>query len=144
AEWTRLRDDAPAALVITLTAAPQTARLILEVDDGDNPPLPLSDFRCDYRPPRLLFKASPGADLYLYYGRPDAAMPRYDLRLVADEILAAQPVEAALSAQEILKAKAWWEVSLPSGATKYLFWGVMGVVVLALLGVLAKLLPSEK
>ena len=143
ANWTRTLSQGPEDLALSLTQFPAQPKLTMEIDNGDNPPLRLQSCQCFYRSPRLLFKASPGKDLFLYYGQPDATSPSYDLSLAAPELLSAQPSKADLAPEEPLRVKPWWEAPKPSGAMRYVFWGGLAFVVLALLAVIAKLLPAE-
>lgn len=80
--------------------------------------------------------------MFLYYGNPRAAAPRYDLSLVARQLLTAERVPAALGAEEQLKPGAWpARASLRSGGL--LFWGILALVVVALLIIIARLLPKS-
>ncbi len=142
--WVRVNNQGTDAFTLTLYHPVQSQTLVLETDNRDNPPIHLSKMRAFYQTPRILFKASPGKDLYLYYGNDDVSAPQYDLDLVAAELLATPPTEAALGSEERLKVSSWWEVPLQAaGGMKYIFWIVMGLVVIGLLMVIAKLLPAE-
>ncbi|MDD5628175.1 MAG: DUF3999 family protein [Elusimicrobia bacterium] len=143
ANWTRTLYQVPEDLALSLDHFPAQPKLSLEIENGDNPPLRLRSCQCFYRSPRLLFKASPGKDLFLYYGQADASSPTYDLSLAARELLSAQPAKAELSPEEPLKVKPWWEAPKPAGAMRYVFWGGMVLVVAVLLLVIVKLLPAE-
>ena len=90
--WDQTPDSPKRDLVIKLNARPQSNTLFLETDNGDNPPIELHDFRSYYPVTRVLFKATPDAaqPVWLYYGNPDATAPRYDLTLVAGELLKAE------------------------------------------------------
>jgi hypothetical protein len=143
--WTRVHPDAPSTYSVALQQTPKTKRLILETENGDNAPIHVEKVEAFYRAPRLLFRSkSTTAPLYLYYGQPEVAAPQYDLNLIAAELLSTPPQEARLGKEEALKSTSWWEPPIPSGGGKYLFWGVMILVVLGLLIVIAKLLPEEK
>lgn len=143
ASWTRTLYQSMDDLVLPLSRYPAQPRLVLEIDNGDNPPLRLQSCQCFYRSAKMLFKASPGRDLFLYYGQPEAGAPSYDRSLASRELLSAQPAKASLSSEEALKVKPWWEAPKPTGMMRYAFWGVMLLVVAVLLGVIARLLPSE-
>jgi hypothetical protein len=140
--WTRTHGEQTEGFTILVETTIQSDKLYLEMDNGDNPPIHISNVQAFYQAPRILFKASPGAPLYLYYGQDDAAAPQYDLNLIAGEILAAPPLEAQLGPEEVLKVRPWWEAPVPSGGAKWLFWIVMGLVVAGLLAIIAKLLPE--
>jgi hypothetical protein len=141
--WSRGPGQRIGEPILQLPGSIQTDRLVLELDNGDNPPLQLEGFRCYYTGAKLIFRAAAGDEIFLYYGKPDATAPQYDLRLVGPELAAAELRIATLSAKEAVKPKSWGAISLPSGSWNYVFWGVMGLVVLALLGVIRKLLPSQ-
>lgn len=140
ATWERKGETRDRTVVLYLTETPVTNTVWLETDDGDNPPLSLTDCRFSHPVRRLVFKASQPPELH--YGNPKAARPRYDLSLVAEELLAAERAEATLgpeidrgdgarfSGEEVLKLEGW------------IFWGVLAAVMLGLLFVIAKLLPK--
>jgi hypothetical protein len=92
---------------------------------------------------RIVFKAKPGDPLFLYYGISRAAPPRYDLSLVADQLLAAEKNAASLSAEEQLLKSARGENRAP-GQGGLLFWAILAVVVVALLLVISRLLPKSQ
>ena len=131
------------ALTVLLPAAPSTATLFLETDNGDNPPLALASARAAYPVVRLLFKPEPGsAPLALCYGNRTAAAPRYDLALVAGRILAAEKSAAVLGTEEKFggdRSSADLLGRLRGGP---LFWGALALVIVTLLVVVAKLLPK--
>ncbi|HBL18237.1 MAG TPA: hypothetical protein DD417_16155 [Elusimicrobia bacterium] len=143
AGWTRRLGQGDSAVSIGLGRPPQGSRLTLTVDNGDNPPLTLSECKAFYRSPRLLFKAAPGKELFLYYGRRNVSPPVYDLRLAARELLSKMPGEASIGKEEALSVAPWWAAAAPAGVGRWAFWGVLGLVVAGLLFVIAKLLPEE-
>ena len=112
-----------------------------ETHNGDNPPIELEKFQAFYSATRVLFKAQPADELLLYYGNPSAASPRYDLSLVAGQLLAADQAEASLAAEEQLK-KSWGAGHRP-GQGGVVFWGILAVVVFALLIIISRLLPQS-
>jgi hypothetical protein len=117
---------------------------ILETDNGDNPPIELDNFRVFYRAERVLFKAKSDDEVFLYYGNPNnVAPPRYDLSLVAGQLLTADKSPASLGAQEQLKKSSWAE-SHKAGTGGLVFWGVLALVVIGLLAVISRLLPKDK
>lgn len=142
--WRRVKSGEPELFTLALHRAPQTNRLRMEVDNGDNPPIQITGVKAWIHAPRILFKVSSGENLDLYYGLAGVAAPQYDLQLIAGDVLATPPTEATLGPEEKLKATPWWDFERPTGALHYAFWGVMILVVLGLLFVIAKLLPEEK
>ena len=140
ADWSRTPGNQN-ALTIPLGLAPATDTLLLETDDGDNPALALGRVTATHAVTRLLFKTE-HAPLTLYYGHPQSAAPRYDLALVANQILAAEKHVATLGAEEKARPDGWSKTLLGGGKGGVLFWSVLALVVIALLGVVAKLLPK--
>jgi hypothetical protein len=140
--WIR-RTGTAAAPMLWLRDRPRTDRLILEVDEGDNPSLALTTARIRYRPLRLLFKAAPGRLLWLYYGNPKAAAPRYDLALLADDVRRADKAPATAGGEEVLKSPFFSMRSL-AGGNRLVFFLALAAVTAVLLLAAKKLLPGEK
>ncbi|MDD2765345.1 MAG: hypothetical protein PHE83_15385, partial [Opitutaceae bacterium] len=95
-----------------------------------------------HRVTRLLFKAAGDAPVFLYYGCPQAAAPRYDLSLVGAQLLAADKAMPGLGAEEALKVQSLAETIALAGRGGALFWGMLVLVVIVLLVVIARLLPK--
>jgi hypothetical protein len=67
--------------------APEGPDLELTVDDGNNPPLPLSGVTAELAPlPWIYFEAADTAPLTARFGDPKAAPPRYDLEALREEV----------------------------------------------------------
>jgi hypothetical protein len=139
ATWTRTPGSKDNRLSLQVAAA-QTGTLILEIENGDNPPLALEELTAWYPVTRVLFKAPAEGDLSLYYGA-QVDGPRYDLQLMAPRLLAADKMTATLEREEVLKTS-WTEDACFAGKAGWVFWGVLGAVVVILLFVIAKLLPK--
>jgi hypothetical protein len=140
ADWSHTPGHDP-ALVLWFNGVPTTDTLTIETANGDNPPLLLTGVQATYPVVRLLFKTEPGP-LSFYYGNPDASPPRYDLSLVAGQILAAEKSVATLGAEEKARSDGWsapWLSGLRGGP---ILWIALGLVVVVLLVVVAKLLPK--
>lgn len=136
-------------LTLNLGSPPTTDVIFLETDDGDNPPISLSSVQASYPVARLLFKAEVAAfgqekadEISLHYGNRAVAAPRYDLALVARQILAAEKTIAVLGAEETTGPDHTHGISLSGSRAGILFWGVLALVVVGLLVVVAKLLPK--
>jgi hypothetical protein len=141
ASWFQTPDRTGQQLILALEASPNSDTLVLETHNGDNPTIELEKFQAFYSATRVLFKAQPADELLLYYGNPSAASPRYDLSLVAGQLLAADQAEASLAAEEQLK-KSWGADHRP-GQGGVVFWGILAVVVVALLIIISRLLPQS-
>ncbi|MGA2867096.1 MAG: hypothetical protein ABSF95_21685 [Verrucomicrobiota bacterium] len=142
ASWLQAPDHPSKEFFLTLEAQPQGSTLFLETHNGDNPPIELHDFQLFYPATRVLFQAKPGDELFLYYGNPRAAAPRYDLSLVAGQLLAADKTAAALATEEQLKKRSWAESQTP-GKGGLVFWGILALVVVVLLFIISRLLPKS-
>jgi len=141
ATWSRTPERPPERLELELDRGLRTDRLVLEVENGDNPPLDLGDVEATYAAPRLVFKAEPGPGVSLVYGNREAASPRYDLTLVAAELMSADRSAAALGA-EAPESPASRPEDAMSGSGGLFFWGVLGLLTLVLLAVIVRLFPS--
>jgi hypothetical protein len=128
-------------VTLNFSSVPAGDRLQLETDNGDNPPLALGTVQAAYPVRRLLFKTEPGP-VALYYGNRTAQAPRYDLALVAREILTAEKSVATLGAEEKIRSDGWGAGFLAGARGGPLLWGALALVVIVLLVVVARLLPK--
>jgi hypothetical protein len=140
--WVRTSERQGRERVLNFETTPVGDVLWLETNNGDNAPVELDHFRVFHPVTRMLFKAEVDDDLMLYYGQPKAGAPRYDLSLVAGQLLAAEKNPVTLVAEEQLRAAPWSERELP-GTGGVLLWGILAVVVVGLLLVIAWLLPKS-
>jgi hypothetical protein len=141
ASWTQTPDRKARELALTFASPLQSDTLILETHNGDNPPLELENFRLFHPVTRVLFTAKADDDLQLYYGNPRVTAPRYELSLVAGQVLVAEKSTATLVAQQQLKKSSWAESRTP-GKGGVVFWGILALVVVGLLVVISRLLPK--
>ncbi len=142
--WARTGQNGNQEFEIPLFKNPlRSDRLILEIENGDNPPLHIARARGFYQAPRLYFKATPGADIFLHYGQDQAGRPQYDIDIISREIMSVVPAEARLAPEEALHAANWWEAPVPSGRAKYFFWSILAAVAVGLILIIRKLLPEE-
>lgn len=137
AMWRRTPQQKQASLVIPIDRS-ETAQLWITTDNGDNPPVPIARVRAFYPVTRLLFRTETADALSLLAGNPRANAPRYDLALVAPTLVASDKTPATLAADEQTSSTA----SKLTPPKTVLFWGSLGLVVIALLAVVAKLLPK--
>lgn len=141
--WKQAPPNPPTPLTIALGEPLVTDTLWIETDNGDNPPITLTSLEAFHPVVRLLFKHEGNDPLHLYYGNAEARPPRYDLGLVAAQLMAAEKTPAALGAQEQLRKAGWFEDAEAPGAGSPFFWGVLIVVVLGLVFILVRLLPAR-
>ena len=142
ATWLRTPDRPSDRLELELDRAPRTDRLVLEMENDDNSPLELVDFEAMVAAPRLVFKADPGPGISLYYGNRRALSPRYDLALVAGELMSADRSAATLGVESPESP-----VGRPEGSTSVagglFFWGVLVLLTLVLVAVIVRLFPRR-
>ena len=140
ATWTRPPGGKPVPLSLRLAGFPETDTLFLEIEDGDNAPLPLAEVQAWYPLSRLLFPSPASTGTLLYYGNPKAAAPQYDIQVLAPTLMAAAKVQATAGPEEALQPRAADQrAPAPAG---WIFWGVLALVVLALLAIVARLFPK--
>lgn len=143
ATWIQTPERKSKEFSLVFDDAPQSDTLFLETENGDNPPIELEKFAAFYPATRILFKAKPADNLFLYYGNPRVSSPSYDLSLVADELLAADKKIAVLSNEQQLKKSSWRENEVP-GKGGVVFWGILAVVVMGLLVIISQLFPKAQ
>jgi hypothetical protein len=140
APWIHADQDKPTpALALSLPAVSASALLVI-VEEGDNTPLPLTAARVLLPAYRLRFFRDRGSTLRLAYGRPDLAPPRYDLALLAPQVLGVAATEIAPAAEAPSRVHA----ATASLVSPFLFWGVLGVAVIALVVLIVRLLRKEQ
>src|SRR5262245_38553321 len=146
ATWDQTPNSPKRDLVIELNARPQSDRLFLETDNSDNPAIELRDFRSYYPVTRVVFKATPdpAQPVWLFYGNLDATAPRYDLALVAGELLRAERGTVAAGPEENLSSKPSFVGQTLTGSTRYIFWGALALVVIVLLAIMSRFLPKPQ
>ena len=134
AAWVHVdRDDATATLTLPVDH-PDATRLWLSVDEGDNSALPITAVRLLLPSYRLRFY-QPGSDpLQLVYGRRDLAAPRYDLALVAPQVMGVEAREVTAAPETGADAR----IS-PAFISPRVFWVFLAVTVVVLLGLIARL-----
>jgi len=138
--WRRVPNQPARQLAASFERPPRSDTILIETENGDNPPIELHEFRGYYPATRVIF-ASPGSQpIALYYGNDEAATPRYDAKLIAAPLLRSDRMAAGLGPQEILKSEQVTETL--RGSARYIFWGVLGIVVAALLVLISRLLPK--
>ena len=142
--WTKSAtpDASASRFALAFGGARLPAEFWLETDNGDNPPIKVENIRLLYAAPLLVAKLISAAPLFLYYGNPQATAPIYDLRLVRNELLAADRQATTLAAEEVLKpeaAKPW-----ANTAGSPWLWAALALVVVALLAIVARLLPKPQ
>jgi hypothetical protein len=139
-DWVQTPDRTSRQFFFRLNVTPITDTVFLVTDNGDNPAIELAGFEAFYPVTRLVFKSSTPTPIKLYYGFSDIASPAYDLSLVARQLLQADKINAQLQNEEALKPSSWAKGFEQKAGL--LFWSVLGLVVVGLLFLVARLLPK--
>ena len=138
--WSRTPEPGvPETRVFDLAERMQSDTLWIETDNGDNPAIALGAVQVVYPVARLIFKVADTTGFELIYGNRLANAPRYDLNLVAVKLLTSSRTVAKLGAGDPASATRNGFSGIKGGA---LFWAALALVVVALLVVVAKLLPK--
>jgi hypothetical protein len=134
-------DDTTAVPPLRLTVPPApSGEVVIEIDEGDNQPLPIARATLLVPSYAVRFFRSDATPLLLAYGRRDLPAPRYDLALLSPFVLGqrARTIEAA--PEGAAEARTASAEALVSPA---FFWGVLGLSVVVLLGVIVRLVRRE-
>lgn len=142
ASWMQTPGRANKEFIVAFDNPPQSDTLFLETENGDNTPVELEKFQLFHPATRVLFKGGLNDKPFLYYGNARAASPRYDLSLVANELLAEDKTAASLGAEEQLQKPSWRENQTP-GKGGVVFWAMLALVVMVLLAIISRLLPKS-
>jgi hypothetical protein len=140
ATWRRVPNQTMGQLAASFERPSRSDTILIETDNADNPPIELHEFRGYYRATRVIFASTRLQPIALYYGNDEAGTPRYDAKLMAAQLLRSERTAAALGPQETLKSERVTETL--GGSARYIFWGVLGIVVAALLLLISRLLPK--
>ena len=115
--------------------APQRSAhaLELEIDEGDNAPLPIASAEL-LLPSYALRFVNPGSALTLLYGNPMVSAPRYDLALLAPRLFGQSSHEVTLAAAEPA------DTAGTTSRERKIFWIVIAAAAVVLLLTLTRLL----
>jgi hypothetical protein len=143
ATWRHADQERPARPLTLRIEQPAQTDLLLVVDEGDNAPLPIAGAKLLLPSYRLRFYHPRGGALRLAYGRDDLQSPRYDLALLAQQVMGAPArdvVATAATAGAASSPAAGGEPRLISPLT---FWILLGAAVLVLVGIIVRLVKQS-
>ena len=121
----------PTALSLPLGTT-RSEEVVVVVDEGDNSALPLTKARLLLPSYRIRFY-HPGRPVTLVYGRDDVSLPRYDLALLATQVMGAPARE--ITAAPVDERRSGPAASLVSPT---FFWGGLLIAVLIIGGVIVR------
>jgi hypothetical protein len=137
--WQHVDQQTPARpLALSLAGVEQTD-LLLVVDEGDNAPLPIAGARLLLPHHRLRLFQPEGEPLRLVYGRADLDRPRYDLALLAPQVMGAPAREVAPGPEAGAPAAS----SGPALLSPTAFWILLGASVMVLLAIIVRLVRAS-
>jgi hypothetical protein len=116
--------DRPAEVSVTLGQVVGD-ELVIIIDNGDDPPLPVDSVSATW-PGWELLTVLPDEPVWLYGGAKDSPPPHYDLELLSGELSRRAAAEAAVGPREVLEALP------PSPLDRLLLFGGLGVLVVGL------------
>jgi hypothetical protein len=141
ATWTRKPNETNTTFSIELNARPRSKELLLETDNGDNPPISIQSLTIAYPITRVLFKTGSGPTLFLYFGNEEVHTPQYDLAIAGEQIIKAERKPGTLGTLERLQPAGF---TFSSKGTSIAFWGALVIVVAGLLILVGRLLPAPR
>ncbi len=131
------QQTAAPALTMRLPTVDRT-ELLLAVDEGDNAPLPVVAARLLLPSYRLRFFRPDKTELRLAYGRDDLPPPRYDLSLLAPQVMGAPAREVSAGAESGGGAGS----SPPTLVSPRVFWAFLSTAVIGLLLLIVRLVRA--
>jgi hypothetical protein len=137
--WRHADQQTSAPMLTLRIPSVDATELFLAVDEGDNARLPVVAARLLLPSYRLRFFRPEKSQLRIGYGRDDLAAPRYDLSLLAPQVMGASSREISAAPERGDSSRSSEPSSLISVRT---FWVFLGVAVLALLVLIVKLVRA--
>jgi len=134
--WRHDDQQTPASALTLRVATVDTTELLLIVDEGDNAPLPLVAARLLLPSYRLRFFRPEGTEIRLAYGRDDLPPPRYDLALLAPQVMGAAAREMTAAPER------GGREPTPSLVSPRAFWAFLATAVIALLVLIVRLVRT--
>ena len=138
ARWTHASQDVPAPALTLSLQETATRDLLLVIEEGDNAALPISQARLLLPAYRLRFFHDGASPLRLAYGRPDLDAPRYDLSLLAPQLLGVSATEISPDPEQPIDSAA-----NTSWLSPRVFWTLLVFATVALLALIIRLLRSQ-
>ena len=140
--WTHADQDVAAPpLSFSLPDSAPTEEVYLLIDEGDNQPLPIDKVTLLVPQYAVRFFRKADQPLRLLYGRDDLERPRYDLQLLAGQVLGRVAEDVTAGAEQRLSGSdrsASLDVVPP-----VVFWSALTLTVLVLIGLVVRLMKRE-
>ncbi|HEY6212086.1 MAG TPA: DUF3999 family protein [Vicinamibacterales bacterium] len=136
--WVHADQERPAPPLTFQLPAIFTTDVLVIVDEGDNSPLPIGAAHVVLPATRIRLFREEGKTIRLAYGRTDLTRPRYDLALLAPQVI-------GTAAQEVVagpERASGGNQSTAALVSPRLFWIALGASVLVLLMLIVRLLQK--
>ena len=137
--WLHAEQDTPSQALTVQLPTLDAKEILVIVDEGDNAPLPIATAQLLLPAYRLRFFRQQGSALRLAYGRTDLEPPRYDLALLAMQVLSAPANDVSAAAEPGGAGPSGRELVSPR-----LFWTLLAATVMVLLAMIVKLVRREE
>jgi hypothetical protein len=137
ASWQHASQDVPAPALMLQLPDDVGPNVLVVVDEGDNRPLEISRAQLFLPTWRVRFFAS-GGPLSLLYGESNLQAPRYDLALLAPQLMGAQAETVQAAPEESGRTAPAETIVSPRT-----FWIGLSMAVMVLLAVIAKLVAGS-
>ena len=138
ARWQHAQPDVPAPAALLPLPEHEASELLIVIDEGDNRALAISRAEILLPSWRLRFFRQTEESLSLLYGHDTLPPPRYDLALLAPYVMGAEAHEVEAAAPTAATTTA-----VPAIVTPRMFWIGLGLAVLVLLAIIAKLVAGS-
>lgn len=133
--WTHDDPDTPAPAILLTIRRSSDTNLLLNVDDGDNSALPISAVRLLLPSYRLRFyRPVTASGLQLVYGRDDIAPPRYDIALLAPQVMGAVATDVVIGPEAGRGTTPHTSLISPA-----VFWALLVLAVVVLVVIIVRL-----
>lgn len=138
--WRHADQQTPAPPLSLDVGSVDQTDLLLVVEEGDNAALPIASARLLLGGYRLRFFHPEQASLRLAYGQDDLQQPRYDLALLAPQVMGAAAREVSAGPEQPRGERDAGAEALLAPRT---FWILLGIAVVALLALIVRLVRAQ-
>jgi hypothetical protein len=137
--WTHADGETAAPALVVDVPERRAGEIVVLVDEGDNQRLPIEKARLLL--PSYAVRLFRRADqpLQLLYGREDLGAPRYDLALLAPQVMGQVASDVAPAVERAARAAS----ASAAVVSPPVFWASLGVAVIVLLGVIVRLVRRD-
>jgi len=134
--WNYNPEEQNDSLTFNISGRASGEPFYIEIDNGSNSPVLITDVSVGYEMPTLIFRAG-GGPLELLYNNPRAETPQYDMNMFRSRLINADTIPAVLAGgEDVAKTPL-------SGHGKLLFALLLALVAAVLVWAVVKVLPKK-